>query len=157
MSAKEKVAHRKRSMLQLAEKLRKVSEACHIMGHSPEAGSRGVTSGSRAKRQLSIAKKGAKFEYPMVSSISQQKNGLTKPFQRLQIWRTLLDAHPAFPSWKSQQRPLFVSNLYSCPMVLLAVPFFRSVGSRHFFFVFSTTFFFHKILSLVKIKAMKTI
>jgi transposase InsO family protein len=34
MTAKEKVAHRKLSMLQLAEKLRNVSEACRIMGYS---------------------------------------------------------------------------------------------------------------------------
>ncbi|GBE57863.1 hypothetical protein BMS3Abin01_00789 [bacterium BMS3Abin01] len=34
MTAKEKVAHRKLSMLQLAEKLRNVSEACKIMGYS---------------------------------------------------------------------------------------------------------------------------
>jgi len=34
MTAKEKVAHRKLSMLQLAENLRNVSEACRIMGYS---------------------------------------------------------------------------------------------------------------------------
>ena len=34
MTAKQKVAHRKLSMLQLAEKLRNVSEACRIMGYS---------------------------------------------------------------------------------------------------------------------------
>lgn len=34
MTAKEKVAHRKLSMLQLAKKLRNVSEACRIMGYS---------------------------------------------------------------------------------------------------------------------------
>lgn len=34
MTAKEKVAHSKLSMLQLAEKLRNVSEACRVMGYS---------------------------------------------------------------------------------------------------------------------------
>jgi hypothetical protein len=34
MTAKTKVAQRKLSMLQLAEKLRNVSEACRIMGYS---------------------------------------------------------------------------------------------------------------------------
>ncbi|MDI6800077.1 MAG: helix-turn-helix domain-containing protein, partial [Actinomycetota bacterium] len=34
MTAKEKVAQRKLSMLELAEKLKNVSEACRIMGYS---------------------------------------------------------------------------------------------------------------------------
>jgi len=34
MTANEKVAHRKLSMLQLAQELKSVSEACRIMGYS---------------------------------------------------------------------------------------------------------------------------